>query len=190
MLYLASRSPRRQELLQRLDVPFQTLQLDVPELRAADESPDHYVQRVALDKAHAGLALVQAADPDAIVLGSDTEVVLGERVFGKPVDVDDAIAMLRALSGRTHQVLTAVVLVCAQRAPAQALVVSEVTFDRLDDAQIAAYAACGEPMGKAGAYAIQGRAERFIRHLSGSYSGVMGLPLYHTSQLLTAFGAH
>ncbi|RBH71693.1 Maf-like protein, partial [Xanthomonas oryzae pv. oryzae] len=100
MLYLASRSPRRQELLQRLDVPFQTVQLDVPELRAADESPDHYVQRVALDKAHAGLALVQAADPDAIVLGSDTEVVLGERVFGKPVDVDDAIAMLRALSGR------------------------------------------------------------------------------------------
>ncbi|TQU94772.1 Maf family protein, partial [Xanthomonas perforans] len=80
--------------------------------------------------------------------------------------------------------------VCAQRAPAQALVVSEVTFDTLDDAQIAAYAACGEPMGKAGAYAIQGRAERFIRHLSGSYSGVMGLPLYHTSQLLTAFGAH
>ncbi|WP_234879758.1 Maf family protein, partial [Xanthomonas perforans] len=96
MLYLASRSPRRQELLQRLDVPFQTLQLDVPELRAADESPDQYVQRVALEKAHAGLALVQAADPDAIVLGSDTEVVLGERVFGKPVDVDDAVAMLRA----------------------------------------------------------------------------------------------
>lgn len=190
MLYLASRSPRRQELLQRLDLPFRTLELDVPELRAPGESPDQYVQRVALDKARAGLAQVQAGDPDAIVLGSDTEVVLGDRVFGKPADVDDAIAMLRMLSGRTHQVLTAVVLVRAQRAPAQALVVSEVTFAMLDDAQIGAYAACGEPMGKAGAYAIQGRAEGFITHLSGSYSGVMGLPLFHTSQLLTAFGAH
>lgn len=190
MLYLASRSPRRQELLQRLDVPFQTLQLDVPELRAPDESPAQYVQRVALEKARAGLAQVQASDPDAIVLGSDTEVVLGERVFGKPADADDAIAMLSLLSGRTHQVLTAVVLVCAQRAPVQTLVVSEVTFAPLDAAQIAAYVACGEPMGKAGAYAIQGRAERFISHLAGSYSGVMGLPLFHTSQLLTALGAH
>ncbi|WDJ96815.1 Maf-like protein [Xanthomonas campestris pv. incanae] len=190
MLYLASRSPRRHELLQRLDVPFQTLELDVPEVRAPGESPEHYVHRVALDKARAGLALVQADDAQAIVLGSDTEVVLGERVFGKPVDVDDAIAMLTVLAGRTHQVLTAVVVVGAQRPPLQALVVSEVTFDALDATGIAAYAASGEPMGKAGAYAIQGRAERFITHLSGSYSGVMGLPLFQTSQLLTAFGAH
>ncbi|BBJ95775.1 Maf-like protein [Xanthomonas campestris] len=190
MLYLASRSPRRHELLQRLDVPFQTLELDVPEVRAPGESPEHYVHRVALDKARAGLALVQADDAQAIVLGSDTEVVLGERVFGKPVDVDDAIAMLTVLAGRTHQVLTAVVVVGAQRPAQQALVVSEVTFDALDATRIAAYAASGEPMGKAGAYAIQGRAERFITHLSGSYSGVMGLPLFQTSQLLTAFGAH
>lgn len=132
MLYLASRSPRRHELLQRLDVPFQTLELDVPEVRAPGESPEHYVHRVALDKARAGLALVQADDAQAIVLGSDTEVVLGERVFGKPVDVDDAIAMLTVLAGRTHQVLTAVVLVGAQRPALQALVVSEVTFDALD----------------------------------------------------------
>ena len=185
MLYLASRSPRRNELLARLDRPFQALDLHVPEVRAPDESAADYVQRVAADKARAGLALV-AHDPDAVVLGSDTEVVLDGRVFGKPVDADDARAMLRALAGRTHQVMTAVALVAAGREQG-VLVVSEVTFAAIDEDRIAAYVASGEPMDKAGAYAIQGGAERYIRHLAGSYSGVMGLPLQQTEQLLQAF---
>lgn len=185
MLYLASRSPRRNELLARLDRPFQALDLHVPEVRAPAESAADYVQRVAADKARAGLALV-AHDPDAVVLGSDTEVVLHGRVFGKPVDADDARAMLRALAGRTHQVMTAVALVAAGREQG-VLVVSEVTFAAIDEDRIAAYVATGEPMDKAGAYAIQGGAERYIRHLAGSYSGVMGLPLQQTEQLLQAF---
>ncbi|MFF2049086.1 septum formation inhibitor Maf [Stenotrophomonas sp. HMSC10F06] len=185
MLYLASRSPRRNELLARLDRPFQALDLHVPEVRAPAESAADYVQRVAADKARAGLALV-AHDPDAVVLGSDTEVVLDGRVFGKPVDADDARAMLRALAGHTHQVMTAVALVAAGREQG-VLVVSEVTFAAIDEDRIAAYVATGEPMDKAGAYAIQGGAERYIRHLAGSYSGVMGLPLQQTEQLLQAF---
>lgn len=185
MLYLASRSPRRTELLSRLDRPFRALDLDVPEVCAPGESALDYVQRVAVDKARAGLAQV-AADPDAVVLGSDTEVILDGEVFGKPVDAADAAAMLRRLSGRTHQVATAVAVVAADRQQS-VLVVSEVTFMEWSEAAIARYVASGEPMGKAGAYAIQGGAERFIRHLAGSYSGVMGLPLQQTEQLLLAF---
>ncbi|MEN5100973.1 Maf-like protein [Stenotrophomonas sp.] len=185
MLYLASRSPRRNELLARLERPFQALELDVPEVRAPEESAADYVQRVAADKARAGWALV-AHDPEAVVLGSDTEVVLDGRVFGKPADAADACAMLRALAGRTHQVMTAVALVAAGREQG-VLVVSEVTFAAIDEDRIAAYVASGEPMDKAGAYAIQGGAERYIRHLAGSYSGVMGLPLQQTEQLLQTF---
>ena len=185
MLYLASRSPRRTQLLERLDRPFRALDLDVPEVRAAGETAQDYVQRVAIDKARAGLALV-ADDPDAVVLGADTEVVLDGEVFGKPVDAADAATMLGRLSGRTHQVMTAVALV-AEGAEQVVMVVSEVSFIVLDEAVIAAYVASGEPMGKAGAYAIQGGAERYIRHLAGSYSGVMGLPLQQTEQLLQAF---
>ncbi|WNH52926.1 Maf family nucleotide pyrophosphatase [Stenotrophomonas oahuensis] len=185
MLYLASRSPRRTELLSRLDRPFRALDLDVPEVRAPGETALDYVQRVAADKARAGLALV-GADPDAVVLGSDTEVILEGEVFGKPVDAADAAAMLRRLSGHTHQVATAVAVVAADRQQS-VLVVSEVTFMDWSDVAIASYVASGEPMGKAGAYAIQGGAERYIRHLAGSYSGVMGLPLQQTEQLLLAF---
>jgi len=185
MLYLASRSPRRTQLLARLDRPFRALDLDVPEVRAATETAQAYVQRVALDKARAGFALL-ADDPEAVVLGADTEVVLDGEVFGKPVDAEDAAAMLRRLSGRTHQVMTGVALVA--RGHEQVVqVVSEVEFIALDEATLAAYVASGEPMGKAGAYAIQGGAERYIRHLAGSYSGVMGLPLQQTEQLLKAF---
>ncbi|RRU10792.1 Maf family nucleotide pyrophosphatase [Stenotrophomonas sp. 278] len=185
MLYLASRSPRRTELLSRLDRPFRALDLDVPERRAPGESALDYVQRVAADKARAGLVRV-ANDPEAVVLGSDTEVILDGEVFGKPADAADAAAMLRRLSGRTHQVATAVALVAVDREQA-VVVVSEVTFVDWSEAAIAAYVASGEPMGKAGAYAIQGGAERYIRHLAGSYSGVMGLPLQQTEQLLLAF---
>ncbi len=185
MLYLASRSPRRTDLLARLDRPFRALDLDVPEVRAAGEAAQDYVRRVAVDKARAGLALV-ADDPHACVLGADTEVVLDGEVFGKPVDAADAAAMLNRLSGRTHQVMTVVALVAAG-VEQVVEVVSEVSFIALDEAAIAGYVASGEPMGKAGAYAIQGGAERYIRHLAGSYSGVMGLPLQQTEQLLQAF---
>lgn len=188
MLHLASKSPRRRELLARLGLDFGVLDVDVPEARAPGESPDAYVSRVAREKAGAGLLRVVAV-PGAVVLGSDTEVVLDDEVFGKPVHAGDAEAMLRRLSGRTHRVLTAVWLVSAGR-EASAMVESEVCFAPLSDEDIAEYVGSGEPRGRAGAYAIQGGAERFIRRLSGSYSGVMGLPLHETAELLRGFGIH
>ena len=186
MLHLASKSPRRRELLARLGLDFGVLDVEVVEERAPGESPDAYVARVAREKAGAGLLRVVAV-PGAVVLGSDTEVVLDDEVFGKPADAAAAAAMLRRLSGRSHRVLTAVSLVSAGR-EASVLVESEVSFAALSDADIAEYVASGEPMGRAGAYAIQGGAERFIRRLAGSYSGVMGLPLHETAGLLRGFG--
>ena len=186
MLYLASKSPRRRELLGRLGLPFDVLDVDIPEHRQPGEAAEDYVRRVAREKAGAGLLTV-LGNPSAIVLGSDTEVVLDHEVFGKPRDAADAAAMLRRLSGRSHRVMSAVSLVSAGR-EVQALSVSQVTFAELTDARIAAYVATGEPMGKAGGYAIQGGAEMFTTRLSGSYSGVMGLPLYETALLLRELG--
>ncbi len=186
MLYLASKSPRRAELLARLGVDFGVLDLDIPEQRQPGEPAEDYVRRVAREKAGAGLLTVMTV-PHALVLGADTEVILDDEVFGKPRDAEDAAAMLRRLSGRTHHAVTAVSLVSAGR-EAQAVSVSEVSFAELDDEEIAIYVATGQAEGKAGAYGIQGAAERFVRHLSGSYSGVMGLPLHETSQLLKSFG--
>jgi septum formation protein len=186
MLHLASQSPRRRELLGRLGLEFGVLDIDIPERRGPGEAPADYVRRVAREKAGAGLLRVVGV-PGAVVLGADTEVVLGDEVFGKPRDERDAAAMLRRLSGRTHEVISAVSLVSAGR-EAQAVSVSQVTFAELSDDRIAAYVATGEPMGKAGAYAIQGGGEAFITHLSGSYSGVMGLPMYETARLLAGFG--
>lgn len=183
MLYLASQSPRRRELLGRLRLDFRVLEVAVVECRQPHESPVDYVRRVALDKARAGLE----AMPVGVVVGADTEVVLDDEVFGKPGDAREAAAMLRRLSGRTHQVLSAVCVVSSDRT-AQALSISDVTFATLDDAMIDAYVASGEPDGKAGGYAIQGAAQAFISHLSGSYSGVMGLPLHETARLLVEFG--
>lgn len=186
MLYLASKSPRRAELLARLGLDFGVLDLDIPEHRQPNEPAGEYVRRVAREKAGAGLLTVMSV-PQALVLGADTEVILDDEVFGKPRDAADAAAMLRRLSGRTHQAVTAVSLVSAGR-EAQAVSVSEVSFAELGEDEIAAYVATGQADGKAGAYGIQGAAERFVRHLSGSYSGVMGLPLFETSRLLKAFG--
>jgi len=186
MLYLASRSPRRSELLARLGVDFDVLDVEVPEQRLPGEPAEDYVRRVAREKAGAGLLHVVSV-PNAIVLGADTEVVLDDEVFGKPHDADAAAAMLQRLAGRTHQVICALSLVSASR-ELQAVSVSDVSFGQLDQATIAAYVASGEPEGKAGAYAIQGRAQAFIAHLSGSYSGVMGLPLFETAELLREAG--
>ncbi|MBD8879412.1 septum formation inhibitor Maf [Rhodanobacter sp. 7MK24] len=184
MLYLASQSPRRRELLTQLGIDFRVIDVDVPELRAAQESPREYVNRVARDKARAGLAaLAEAAG--AMVLGADTEVVLDDEVFGKPRDAQDAATMLRRLSGCTHAVISAVWLLDA-RGERSACCVSRVRFAELDDAAITAYVATGESLGKAGAYAIQGRGATLVEHLEGSYSGVMGLPLFETAQLLRA----
>ena len=188
MLYLASKSPRRAELLTRLGLRFGVLDLDIPEHRQPGEPAEEYVRRVAREKAGAGLLTVMSA-PDAVVLGADTEVILDDDVFGKPVDAADATMMLSRLSGRTHRVVSAVSVVSAGR-EAQAVSVSEVEFAELGNDEIAVYVASGDPMGKAGAYAIQGGAERFVRHLSGSFSGVMGLPLFETSRLLKEFGVH
>lgn len=188
MLYLASRSPRRRELLGRLGLAFEAVDLDIPEQRQPGESPEAYVRRVAREKAVAGWSKA-AAGPGSLVLGADTEVILDDEVLGKPVDDEDAASMLRRLSGRTHRVLSAVTVMAGKVRCEQAVSVSEVTFAAINEVQIAAYVATGECHGKAGAYAIQGGAERFVRHLSGSYSGVVGLPLYETAALLRQFGA-
>ena len=185
MLHLASQSPRRRQLLEQLGVNFAVLNVDVPEQRAPGESPQDYVSRVARDKARAGLASLGGAGDD-VVLGADTEVVLDEKVFGKPLDAQGAAAMLRRLSGRTHAVISAVWVVSAQQELFETCI-SRVRFGVLDESAIDAYVATGEPFGKAGAYAIQGRGAVLIEHLEGSYSGVMGLPVFETARLLRSF---
>ena len=187
MLYLASKSPRRRELLAQLGLDHGLLDVSVAEQRQPGEPAVDYVNRVAREKAGAGLLQVLAA-PRALVLGADTEVVLDDLVYGKPADADDAARMLRELSGRGHRVITAVWLVSADREE-HAICESEVRFAALAEAEIAAYVETGEFIGKAGAYAVQGRAAAFIEHLSGSFSGVMGLPLHETSMLLRKFAA-
>lgn len=186
LLYLASQSPRRRQLLEQLGADFVVLDVDVPEQRAPGESPRDYVSRVARDKARAGLAAL-AYGCDALVLGADTEVVLDDEVFGKPQDAAAAAAMLRRLSGRTHAVISAAWLVGAAGEQCE-VCVSQVRFATLDESTIAAYVATGEPFGKAGAYAIQGRGATLVEHLDGSYSGVMGLPLFETARLLRRGG--
>lgn len=185
MLYLASQSPRRQQLLQQIGQQFTVIHVDVIEQRAVDESPARYISRVARDKARAGLATLAGATGQRVI-GADTEVVLDDEVFGKPLDADAAMTMLRRLSGRTHTVISTVWLVSAEH-ETSASCLSHVRFATLDDATIAAYVATDEPFGKAGAYAIQGRGASLIEHLQGSYSGVMGLPLFETARLLAGW---
>ncbi|HYQ72100.1 MAG TPA: Maf family protein [Gammaproteobacteria bacterium] len=184
-LYLASHSPRRAGLLRQIGVNFRVISALIDESAKAGETPEALVTRLALEKARAGHATLQAGHRRP-VLGADTLVVAGDVVMGKPRDREDAIQMLRSLSGRTHRVLSAVALVDA--AEACQLSVSRVTFRTLTDAECAAYWGMGEPADKAGGYAIQGLAAMFISRLEGSYSGVMGLPLYETAELLAAAG--
>ncbi|MFZ3206555.1 MAG: Maf family protein [Pseudomonas sp.] len=184
-LYLASGSPRRRELLTQIGVPFSPLIVPIDENLLPEEPPRAYVERLARAKAQAGLAAL--ADPrDAVVLGADTAVVLAGRILGKPQDRDEAVATLSALSGREHQVLTAVALASTTRVAAR-VVSSRVRFRRLTRAEIEAYWATGEPRDKAGSYGIQGLAAVFVSQLQGSYSAVVGLPLCETAELLAEF---
>ncbi len=186
-LFLASRSPRRADLLRQLGLDFEVLEVEVEERRAAGETPAEYVSRTARDKALAGLRRLSAGS-GGLVLGADTEVVLDGEVFGKPGDAAAAAGMLQRLSGRCHRVLSAVCCAASSGIEAE-LSESTVEFAELDESAIEAYVASGEPFGKAGGYAIQGRAAAFIRRLEGSYSGVVGLPLHETTVLLKRFGA-
>ncbi len=179
MILLASRSPRRRELLDQIGVQHEVMPVEVDETPLAGEAAEAYVRRVTLAKARRAREL----RPDLPVLAADTAVVLDDRPLGKPREEEHAVEMLLALSGRTHQVLSGVALVTG-KGIAYRLSTSEVTFDTLSEAQARRYWETGEPADKAGGYAVQGRAALFIRRIAGSYSGIMGLPLYETGQLL------
>jgi septum formation protein len=185
VIYLASRSPRRRALLEQIGIDHALLEIDIDERQRPDEDPIAYVLRLAREKAEAGASLV-TGDECLPVLAADTSVVVENRVLGKPEDKDHGLWMLRQLSGRTHQVYTGVAL--GWRGIETELSCSEVSFRLLSEAEIAAYWATGEPADKAGGYAIQGVAARFISMLHGSYSGVMGLPLFETAELLSRSG--
>lgn len=194
-IYLASRSPRRRELLKQIGVPFELLLLredlrrgaDVDETPLPDESPGVYVLRVAGAKVTAAVRQIALRGlPQKPVLAADTTVVFDDRIIGKPLNAGDAARMLRALSGREHQVLTAVALALREQVETQ-ISVSSVWFQELTDADIRRYVATGEPLDKAGGYAIQGRAGAFVTRIAGSYSGIMGLPLAETVELLKRF---
>lgn len=193
-LYLASQSPRRQELLTQVGISFHVLDVTIDESVKENESAQNYVIRLAQEKALAGWKLVNLET--STVLGSDTSVVINGQILGKPENRDDAKRMLALLSGNTHQVMTAVALTAPapnniqseQYELTSVLSVSDVTFKVLSDSEIEQYVDSGESDDKAGSYAIQGRAAAFITHLSGSYSGVMGLPLFETVQLLNNAG--
>jgi septum formation protein len=184
-LILASASPRRCELLAQIGIQFEQQVADIDETARTGESPADYVTRVALDKAR---AVRQDDRPGLPVLGADTAVVAGGKILGKPADYAHAREMLRLLSGRCHEVYSAVALVAQHEAVV--LNRSRVWFRELTEGEIAAYWRSGEPRDKAGAYAIQGLAATFVERLDGSYSGVVGLPLYETARLLQDFDIH
>ncbi len=182
---LASASPRRHELLTQLGVKHRVMAVDIEESCKPAENPEECVKRLALEKARKA----KAKSSDALVIGSDTMVVVNGRVLGKPMNREDGLQMLESLSGRQHEVFTAVA-VAAQGREISCVQRSQVHFRELSSAEIAAYWQTGEPADKAGAYAIQGLAAQFIQRLEGSYSGVMGLPLYETASLLGEFGVN
>ncbi|AWI77195.1 septum formation inhibitor Maf [Parazoarcus communis] len=196
-IYLASKSPRRRELLRQIGVQFDVMTFrggergedaDVDETPLPDEDVERYVERLALTKAEAGMRRVMwrkmTRHP---VLAADTTLELDGEIIGKPESAEDARAILQRLSGRTHRVLTAIAVTDGVRTRSR-ISSSEVSFRELSEADIRHYVASGEPMDKAGAYGIQGRAAMFIREIHGSYSGIMGLPLFETAELLEVFG--
>ena len=193
-IYLASQSPRRKQLLEQLGVKFELLLPQAHEDAEAlenvmpHEKPRAYVQRVTALKLEAALKrLKRQGLEQAPVLCSDTTVALGSKILGRPENAEHAKAMLRQLSGKTHRVLTAV-SIGSPRKQCHALSISQVRFDELTKHDIDRYVASQEPMGKAGSYAIQGKAAAFISHISGNYSGIMGLPMFETAGLLREFG--
>jgi septum formation protein len=183
-LILASQSPRRKELLQQLGYDFICLPADIDESALSDETPEQYVARLALEKAR---VIAQQCNDDVAVLGSDTTVVFGQHILGKPESLSDCLAILNMLSGKSHQVLTAIAVVQGERNEV-VVVNTEVDFKILTEQEIKCYWQSGEPQDKAGAYGIQGIAGQFVKQIRGSYSAVVGLPLYETAQLLSAFG--
>ena len=187
-LYLASGSPRRKELLAQTGVIFERIAAPIDETPLANENPRDYVLRMAVEKAESGWRhLEEMGLVLKPVLASDTSVVLADEILGKPLDEANAAAMLRKLSGQTHEVLTSLALRDVNGVETR-LSVSRVTFAELTEAQIATYVASGEPMDKAGAYGIQGLGGVFVAHLDGSFTGVMGLPLHDTAALLAKHG--
>lgn len=194
-IYLASKSPRRKELLRQVGIAFELLPLrhlpherrDVDETPLQGEAALDYVLRIARLKAQAAVRIMVTRHlQQRLILAADTTVVLDGAILGTPTDTDDAVSMLKRLSGQTHEVLTAIAVASSKDLQC-ATSSSAVTFRPLNEKEIRQYVATGEPLDKAGAYAIQGRAAAFISHLSGSYSGVMGLPLYETVRLLQVF---
>lgn len=188
-LFLASGSPRRRELLTQIGVPFQVVTASIDETPLPDECPAAYVERLARAKARAGREHLLGSSVSApfCVLGADTAVVLDDQILGKPVDEADALSMLMALSGREHEVLTAIAILAAERCETR-VVRSRVSFRTISQQEAAQYWASGEPQDKAGGYAIQGLAAVFVAGLNGSYSGVVGLPVCETAELLGQFG--
>lgn len=187
-IYLASGSPRRRELLQQLGVAFERIHADIDESVLPGEEAIAYTERLAAAKAAAGWAVVQSCGlPSRPLLSADTTVVQDGEIFGKPVDAADAARMLRAFSGRSHQVVTSVAIRQDDKLSV-ATCVTEVSFRPLSDADIERYIASGEPFDKAGAYGIQGHAAVFVSRIDGSFTGVMGLPLFETAALLAEFG--
>lgn len=182
-LFLASKSPRRRELLAQIGVPYQVIHVDVVEQIASGESPDQYVARLAREKALAGLR----SNPEGCVLGADTVVVRDEQILEKPRDFAHAREMLQLLSANTHRVITGVALACESQLE-HCVVSTEVTFRSISLSEITQYWRTGEPQDKAGAYGIQGFGAVFVSHISGSYSNVVGLPLYQTHQLIQRRG--
>jgi septum formation protein len=183
MIYLASTSPRRKALLEQININFKAIDIAIDETPFVDENPQNYVNRMALAKARAGYRSVLAES----VLAADTVVVCAGKMFGKPKDAEEARWMLKKLSGIRHQVLTAVALVNKTKQSVR-LNVNNVYFKTLDNDEIESYILTGEPFDKAGGYAIQGLASIFIQRIEGSYTGVMGLPLYETAILLSEIG--
>ncbi|HUK22201.1 MAG TPA: Maf family protein [Gemmatimonadales bacterium] len=182
-LILASSSPRRRQLLEMLQIPFTVIPAEIDERRIDGEAPERYVVRLAREKA----ASVSEQHPGALVLGADTTVVVRGELLAKPESAAEAEAMLAKLRGRTHHVMTGVALVCDGRIE-DAIDISDVTFRALPDAMIASYVATGEPMDKAGAYAVQGLGAVLIQGIRGDFFSVMGLPLRLVVELLERFG--
>ena len=185
MIWLASASPRRKELLALLGVDFDVIVPDIDETVSPDEDPADYVMRMAREKGAAAARML--AHPDAAILSADTSVIKDGAILGKPADQSDAIAMLKSLQGATHQVLTAVSLTSGNR-QSDALSISDVRFGPMSDDEMLAYWQTGEPADKAGSYGIQGYGGAFIREIRGSHSGIVGLPLYETRILLKEAG--